>query len=145
MPRFGERHRRGRLSAFAALTLLALLVFPSQAALKLTQGFDPRWVLGYLAAITLWTLWIYWHDKRNAERGGWRTPESTLHLAELAGGWPAAFVAQRAFGHKISKTSFQLGFWAIVVMHEAAAFDFLHDWHFLRTLVRTAWERLPVS
>lgn len=38
---------------------------------------------------------VYRHDKRRAFAGQWRVPEATLHLAEFAGGWPGAFLAQR--------------------------------------------------
>lgn len=42
-----------------------------------------------------------------AERGRWRTPENTLHVAELLGGWPGALVAQQLFRHKTRKISYQ--------------------------------------
>ena len=59
-----------------------------------------------------------------------------LHLAELLGGWPAAFVAQRALRHKISKTSYQATFWLIVALHQGVALDFLWDWQISHTLIR---------
>lgn len=57
-----------------------------------------------------------WRDKRAAERGRWRTPESTLHLLELAGGWPGSFAAQRLLRHKNRKVGYQVIFWACVVI-----------------------------
>ena len=47
----------------------------------------------------------------------WRTPESTLHLLELLGGWPGGLVAQQVFRHKTRKFSYQLTFWCIVGLH----------------------------
>jgi uncharacterized membrane protein YsdA (DUF1294 family) len=59
-----------------------------------------------------------------------------LHLVELLGGWPAAFLAQRTFRHKISKTRFQVAFWTIVALYEAASFDFLAEWHYAQAAIR---------
>lgn len=85
----------------------------------------------YLAGVSIATLVVYGHDKRRAQAGGWRTPESTLHLLEIAGGWPAAFLAQRFLRHKISKTSYQLMFGAIVLLHQITAADFLLGWRLI--------------
>ncbi|TLM94745.1 MAG: DUF1294 domain-containing protein [Actinobacteria bacterium] len=63
----------------------------------------------------------YGRDKAAARRGMRRTPESTLHLIALLGGWPGALVAQRAFRHKTRKTSFQVVFWVTVVVNCALA------------------------
>jgi len=120
----------------AVLSLMALLALPTLAALRLVQSFDSRVVVGYLGGVSVVTYWLYWRDKRKAETGDWRTPESTLHLAELLGGWPAAFLAQRVFRHKIAKVSYQVAFWAIVIAYEMAAFDFLHDWQYAREALR---------
>ncbi|UWX04498.1 DUF1294 domain-containing protein [Pseudoxanthomonas sp. NC8] len=58
--------------------------------------------------------WIaYALDKHAAQRGRRRIPESTLHLLELAGGWPGAFVAQRMLHHKTRKRSYRIAFWCL--------------------------------
>ena len=57
-------------------------------------------------------------------------------MAEAAGGWPGAFLAQRTFRHKISKTSYQAAFWFIVLSHEFVALDFLLDWKLARDVFR---------
>jgi len=57
---------------------------------------------------------------RAARTGQWRTPEHTLHLLSVLGGWPAAWVAQRVLRHKTSKRSFQRVFWLTVVVNLAA-------------------------
>ena len=110
-----------------------LLVLPTLVAVRLAQLFDSRFIVGYLVAVSAFTVLLYWRDKRSAEADAWRTPESTLHLTELLGGWPAAFIAQRAFRHKISKRSYQVTFWIIVALHQAACFDLLSDWHYSRS------------
>lgn len=129
-------HRKKRFSLPAAACLAALLVVPGLALHRIGLTLDPRWVLGWLVFVSLITAWLYRYDKRQAEAGGWRTPESTLHLAELCGGWPAAFWAQRAFRHKITKPTYQFTYWLIVLLHETAAFDFLHDWKYLHAALK---------
>ncbi len=131
-----HRQRRGRLSPLTVLLLIALLLVPGLAGLRLARSFDPRFVFGYFVAISCLTFWLYWHDKRRAENDGWRTPESNLHLAEVLGGWPAAFLAQRILRHKISKTRYQIAFWSIVTFHELAVFDFISDWRYSRAAIR---------
>ncbi|MEA3189075.1 MAG: hypothetical protein QOD99_2905, partial [Chthoniobacter sp.] len=102
------RRLRGNLSVAAMILLTALLLFPALAGWRLARSFDLRFIFGYLVSISALTFGLYWHDKRRAQADGWRTPESTLHLVELLGGWPAAFLAQRTFRHKISKTRYQV-------------------------------------
>ncbi len=59
----------------------------------------------------------YGMDKAAAGRGAQRTPETTLHLLDLLGGWPGALIAQQSFRHKTVKASFQRGFWFTVVVN----------------------------
>jgi uncharacterized membrane protein YsdA (DUF1294 family) len=59
----------------------------------------------------------YAYDKRAAMQGQGRIPENTLHLISLLGGWPGAFLAQQAFRHKTSKGTFQLAYWATVLVN----------------------------
>ena len=61
---------------------------------------------------------MYGFDKEVAGRAGWRrTPEATLHLLDLAGGWPGGLIAQHVARHKTAKASFQRGFWVTVVVN----------------------------
>jgi len=77
-------------------------------------------VLGALmASASAAALFAMWRDKRAAERGSWRWPESTLHLLELAGGWPGSLVGQRLLRHKTRKLSYQILFWLCVVTNVA--------------------------
>jgi len=62
----------------------------------------------------------YVFDKAASLKGQWRTPESTLHLFSLVGGWPGAMLAQRTLRHKTQKRSFQVTYWATVVLNCAA-------------------------
>jgi len=47
--------------------------------------------------LSLLSYLMYWLDKEAAQSGAQRTPESTLHLVDLLGGWPGALVAQQQF------------------------------------------------
>lgn len=67
---------------------------------------------GGLSALSLL---LYGMDKSAARSGGPRTPEATLHIIALAGGWPGAVLAQRMFRHKTIKQPFQRIFWCAVV------------------------------
>ena len=68
-----------------------------------------------LACLNLAAYVMYARDKSAARQGRRRTPEATLLLLGLLGGWPAALIAQRRLRHKTAKTSFQVRFWLTVV------------------------------
>ena len=70
----------------------------------------------YLAA-SVAAFMAYRGDKAAAMRGGRRTPEATLHLLGLIGGWPGALLAQRILRHKTRKLSFQVPFWGTVLLN----------------------------
>ena len=80
-------------------------------------GRLPMIVVGIYLATSLLTYLAYLLDKRSAQRGDWRTQESTLHLMSLLGGWPGALLAQRILRHKSSKPAFRVVFWATVVFN----------------------------
>jgi len=77
----------------------------------------PWWVLPASLAINLLTFCMYWADKRAAQAGQWRTPEKTLQLLALAGGWPGAWLAQQVLRHKSSKQPFRVVYWLMVLSH----------------------------
>lgn len=79
---------------------------------------------GYLL-LSLITFTIYAMDKSAAIKGHWRTPESTLHLFALAGGWPGALIAQQKLRHKSSKQAFRFVFWITVALN-LCGFIWLH-------------------
>lgn len=108
-----------KLALFAALCTLPLL-----GALRLFGAGSP-WLLPLYLGASLLGFLLYWLDKRSAQIGGRRTPENSLHLVELAGGWPGALLAQQALRHKTRKVSYQTVFWLIVAAHQAFWFDWL--------------------
>ena len=72
------------------------------------------------AGLSLLTFGVYAADKAAARSGRWRTPEKTLHLLALLGGWPGALLAQNRLRHKSRKASFQIVFRATVALNCAA-------------------------
>jgi uncharacterized membrane protein YsdA (DUF1294 family)/cold shock CspA family protein len=105
----------------------------------------PCFVLLYVVIAILWepplvmaaiyviasaaTFLTYAVDKSAAQRGAWRTPESTLHLLAFAGGWPGALLAQQFLRHKSMKSEFRAVFWGTVILNVAGfvLFCFLMD------------------
>ena len=126
----------GRFTFAHLLVLVGLLALPAVAAQRLP--LHPALFWGYVLVLSAFTYGMYAHDKRLARVREWRLPEAALHLFELLGGWPGAFIAQRHIRHKCAKTSFQFTFWLIVLLYQFVALDLLVDWQ----LSRAAWERL---
>lgn len=111
----------GRVGIGGCLLLCGLLVTPLLAMRWLPH---PWWMgVGAMGVVSAITYGIYAHDKQQAVAGGWRVPEATLHFAELLGGWPGAFLAQRRLRHKCSKAGYQIVFWGIVALFQIAAVD----------------------
>jgi uncharacterized membrane protein YsdA (DUF1294 family) len=96
--------------------MLAVLFFAFVGACALT-GQLPLAVVGLYAGASLLAFAIYARDKAAAQNGRWRTPENTLHMIALFGGWPGALLAQRVLRHKSRKVSFQASFWATVLIN----------------------------
>jgi uncharacterized membrane protein YsdA (DUF1294 family)/cold shock CspA family protein len=99
---------------FATLAYALLMAWAIHAG---RLPFEAVFVPLALSAITFVA---YALDKHAAQTGRWRTPESTLHLLELAGGWPGAWIAQQTLRHKSRKTGYRIAFWTMVVLHVIA-------------------------
>jgi uncharacterized membrane protein YsdA (DUF1294 family) len=133
----GNRFSRSEgVTAPAFISLALLVALPGYALSRLTRWIDWRLLVATPIVFSVITFFVYRNDKRRAEVGEWRIPESTLHLAELIGGWPGAFLAQRQFRHKTSKISFSVVFWAIVLVHQFVAVDSLVGWRFTKDALR---------
>ncbi len=117
---------------FSLLVVSGLLVLPGVALGR--RGVDFRWAGGCALAVSALTFWMYARDKRRAQAGEWRVPEAELHLLELAGGWPGAWLGQRWLRHKSSKGSYQVVFWLIVMLWQFAAWDSLQNFQHSRAV-----------
>lgn len=122
-----NKHRAPRPAPRAGVGLMRWLLaaFPFVGSLLVWKQAQTWIPLGIYGLVSLICFLHYYFDKREAQLGGWRTPEATLHLWELGGGWPGALIAQGLFRHKTKKTSFQVVFWGIVVLHLVGWIDYL--------------------
>ena len=105
------RSSRSRVpGAFAALFVLCIVA-------AVLGGRLQAIVLAVYAAASVVAFVVYALDKSAARHNQRRTPETTLHLISLAGGWPGALLAQKVIRHKSSKVEFQRVFWMTVAVN----------------------------
>jgi uncharacterized membrane protein YsdA (DUF1294 family)/cold shock CspA family protein len=116
-PRRSERAAGAR---WGTSSLLAIPAFLAVYVLVAALWKPPLWVAGLYAGLSAATFIAYAADKWAARRGAWRTPESSLHMLALAGGWPGALLAQRFLRHKSTKQPFRQVFWATALLNVAA-------------------------
>ena len=114
----------GKFTMGNFLALMALLVLPC-VAISRVEAIPVVFAGGYFVAVIVFAYVLYAADKSAAGTGAWRVPENILHIAELMGGWPGGFIAQRRLRHKCSKTGYLVAFWAIVFVHQMVALDFV--------------------
>ena len=112
------------------LRLLTALILPAWAFTKIAHPI----AIAYLLGISIITFLAYGMDKRRAKINARRIPEASLHLMELIGGWPAAWLAQQTFRHKTSKRSYRIIFWLIVGVYQGIAIDCLMGWKYASAL-----------
>ena len=101
----------------AAIGICALLAAAGAAAID----WIPIQLAGVYFILSGVSYVMYRSDKLAATRGARRTQESSLHLADLLGGWPGALLAQQRFRHKTVKASFRFVFWVSVVFNLVGA------------------------
>lgn len=97
---------------FTVLFCIALILSIFNGKVPVSVGF------AYLL-ISLITILVYAKDKYSAQTNRWRTPESTLHIFSLIGGWPGALFAQKKLRHKTSKSEFISIYWVTVFLNLA--------------------------
>ena len=105
--RSGSRYPR----TFLGLASLAVLAFAEW------RGSIPEAALLVYGVMSVVSIVLYWRDKRAAHSNEWRTPEKSLHFADMIGGWPGGLIAQGLFRHKTKKDAFQVTFWCTVAFN----------------------------
>ena len=111
-----------RAESPASWTLPRLLAIPAFALVWLyvaSQWTVKPIVLAMYIGLSLLAFLAYAVDKSASINGRWRTPERTLHLLSLVGGWPGALLGQQLLRHKCSKPSFVAVFWFTVAVNVA--------------------------
>jgi uncharacterized membrane protein YsdA (DUF1294 family)/cold shock CspA family protein len=95
------------------ISALYLLGICGLAAIERLPMIGVAWIV----LVSVVTFLTYRADKQKAQQGAWRTPESTLHLLALMGGWSGALLAQQVLRHKSKKVEFLTVFWATVAVN----------------------------
>jgi len=99
----------GSILAFSTLVFVVNLIWQV-----------PLTIVGLYLALSILTFALYAADKRAARTHRWRTPENTLLLIGLVGGWPGAAIAQQVLRHKTKKLSYRNRFWLTVIVNVIA-------------------------
>ena len=102
------------LSIFLSLTFLGVIIIAA------FLGYLPQKIMLIYLSLSVITYLIYALDKSKAKRKAWRTPESTLHLCAIVGGWPGAALAQQLLRHKSSKRDFRMVFLLTIMINVGA-------------------------
>lgn len=117
-PKVRKEKPRSLLSPWFAIA--GSIVFLAAVSALAFSGRLP-WILPPLyLVLSLLTIFAYAFDKSAAMNRRSRTPENTLHILSLLGGWPGAWISQLTFRHKTKKTSFIVPFVFSVVVNLAA-------------------------
>lgn len=98
--------------------LLFALILPSLTLLWGDFKIPKSWILLVVFASNFFSYLLMYWDKLQAQRRGWRISESTLHLLEALGGWPASRLAQLHLRHKTLKTRYQVVYALIVLTYQ---------------------------
>jgi uncharacterized membrane protein YsdA (DUF1294 family)/cold shock CspA family protein len=120
-PRSASPVRRIPRAGIAVPIAFAMSFLVALATLAAIGWLEASWLALYYVG-SLITYVAYARDKRAAQNARRRTPEATLHLMSLVGGWPGALIAQVLLRHKTRKPSFLIGYWFTVIFNCTALF-----------------------
>lgn len=116
-----------------------------QALAGLGKGALAAVGVGYFAVVNAASVGLFWYDKNQALRHGWRVrridfrapacpcltfvcssqvPEATLQLSALAGGWLGGMWAMDKFRHKTKKEPFRTMYAAVPINFTRFSIDF---------------------
>jgi uncharacterized membrane protein YsdA (DUF1294 family)/cold shock CspA family protein len=128
VPRNSAASPRQAAAQWGTATLFAIPAFLVLYLAVALLWKPPRALAVFYVVASVATFAAYAIDKGAARAGSWRTPEATLHLFALAGGWPGALLAQQFLRHKSAKREFRSLFWATVVLNVAAFVALCSPW-----------------
>lgn len=97
---------------------LAIVVWFVSALIGSVVILDfPVIVCAFYLSVSTISYIVYAFDKQAMLHGGWRIPEITFHLLNIAGGWIGALIAQSVMQHKYHDIGFKLLFWLSFMMN----------------------------
>lgn len=80
-----------------------------------------KFVLVYIAVISLVAVIMTIADKSKAKRDAWRIPEATLMLVGLFGGALPMYITMKTIRHKTKHKKFMIGLPLEIALHAAIA------------------------
>ncbi|MUJ28925.1 DUF1294 domain-containing protein [Aliivibrio fischeri] len=101
-------------------TIMFCFIYLVLASVALVMFNGEKMLLVLYLGMSLITYAMYAVDKNAAKKGNWRTPENTLHVLSLLGGWPGALFAQNQFRHKSKKQPFKTILWITIFVNIGA-------------------------
>lgn len=99
-----------------AVCLFALIYFVLLTVVVLLFDLNQSVLLCYVV-MSLISLAAYYKDKQAAQNNDRRTPENTMHLYDVLGGWIGASFAQRLWNHKTTKQEFRVLYYATIAVN----------------------------
>jgi uncharacterized membrane protein YsdA (DUF1294 family)/cold shock CspA family protein len=115
----GEKLIKKQAKNMSKFSIMLSIIFLGLLPVAVIMGYIPKSLALSYFIISFITFIAYALDKSKARRNAWRTPESTLHLLALIGGWPGAAIAQKTLRHKSQKTAFRIVFWLTLVVNNS--------------------------
>ncbi|WP_273021148.1 cold shock and DUF1294 domain-containing protein [Rheinheimera sp.] len=130
----GEKRKINAARTATKWPLWSVLAFAVVLAAAVATAKLPLYVPLLYAGLSVLTFITYWLDKRKAQAGRWRTPESTLQFMALLGGWPGALLAQSYLRHKSQKRAFLFVFYLMSLVN-LVALSWLQSQHMLPAVI----------
>ncbi|MBA6348335.1 DUF1294 domain-containing protein [Colwellia sp. BRX8-9] len=116
----GEKLKKKQANKVSKFSIYLAVLFLGSLSIAFFLNHIPKNLLLAYLGLSVVTFLAYWFDKSKAQRGAWRTQESTLHMFSLLGGWPGAAIAQQILRHKSQKREFRTSFWFTVFVNIGA-------------------------
>jgi uncharacterized membrane protein YsdA (DUF1294 family)/cold shock CspA family protein len=113
----GEKLKKKKIGSNRKFSVVLTMLFLATISLACILEHLPTYLLYAYWGLSTFTFWVYANDKIKAQRGSWRTKESTLHFLALLGGWPGAVFAQQFLRHKSQKHAFRNVFWLSILLN----------------------------
>lgn len=113
----GDKLQRNGTKNPGLFSLVITVIFLVIVVVSVLADKLPSIILAIYVGLSILTYLLYALDKSAAKKGTRRTPEDTLHVFALAGGWPGALIAQQKLRHKTRKEEFRFIFWITALLN----------------------------